>query len=90
MAWSQDTRKAAVASAQASCGDGSPCPTEISFFGTACGVFAHSETGWAIVARDNIEKARADALTGCRKRGQACRIIAAVCADGAEKISAAN
>ena len=42
MAWSQDTRKAAVASARASCGDPSLCPVEISFFGTECGVFAHS------------------------------------------------
>ena len=90
MAWSQDTRKAAATSAQASCADGSQCPTEISFFGTACGVFAHSESGWAIVARESIEKARADALTECRKRGKACRIVASVCADGAERVSAAN
>ena len=90
MAWSQDTRKAAVASAQASCGDGLQCPTEISFFGTACGVFAHSESGWAIVARDSIEKARVDAVSDCRKLGKACRIIASVCADGAGRVSAAN
>jgi hypothetical protein len=90
MAWSQDTRKAAVASAQASCGDGLQCPIEISFFGTECGVFAHSESGWAIMARESIEKARVDALSDCRKRGKACRIIASVCADGAGRVSAAN
>ncbi len=90
MAWSQDTRKAAVASAQASCGDGLQCLTEISFFGTACGVFAHSGSGWAIVARESIEKARVDALSDCRKRGKACRIIASVCADGAGRVNAAN
>ncbi len=90
MSWSQDTRKAAVASAQASCGDGSQCPTEISFFGTACGAFAHSESGWAIAARESIEKARVSALSDCRKGGKACRIIASVCADGAGRDNAAN
>ena len=90
MSWSQETRKAAVASAQASCTAGSPCPTEISFFGTACGAFAHSESGWAIVARESIEKARADAMSDCRKRDKACRIIASVCADGAGRSSAAD
>lgn len=90
MAWSQDTRKAAVASARASCGDASQCPTEISFFGTECGVFAHSGSSWAIVARANIQKAKDDALSDCGKRGKACRIIASVCADGAERLRAAN
>jgi hypothetical protein len=90
MSWSQDTRKAAVASAQASCGDGLRCPTEISFFGTACGVFAHSESSWAIAARESIEKARASALSDCRKGGKTCRVIASVCADGAGRENAAN
>lgn len=90
MAWSQDTRKAATASARASCGDASQCPTEISFFGTECGVFAHSGSSWAIVARANIQKAKDDALSDCGKRGKACRIIASVCADGAERLRAAN
>jgi hypothetical protein len=90
MAWSQDTRKAAVASARTSCGDPLHCPIEISFFGTECGVFAHSESRWAIMARENIQKAREDALSDCRKRGKACRIIASVCADGAERVNAAN
>jgi hypothetical protein len=86
MAWSQDTRKAAVASARTSCGDTSKCPVEISFFGTECGVFAYSETGWAIVARADIKKAKEDALSGCRKQGKACRVIASVCADGAQRL----
>jgi Caspase domain/Domain of unknown function (DUF4189)/Putative peptidoglycan binding domain len=90
MAWSQDTRKAAVANARASCGDGLQCPIEISFFGTTCGVFAHSESGWAIVARESIEKARADAMSDCRKHGKACSIIASVCADGAGRVNAAH
>jgi hypothetical protein len=90
MAWSLDTRKAAVASARASCGDESQCSTEISFFGTECGVFAHSESSWAMVARADIQKARDDALSGCRKRGKTCRIIASVCADGAQRQQAAN
>jgi hypothetical protein len=90
MAWSLDTRKAAVASARASCGDASQCSTEISFFGTECGVFAHSESSWAMVARADMQKAKDDALSDCRKRGKACRIIASVCADGAQRLQAAN
>jgi len=90
MAWSQDTRTAAVASARTSCGPASECPIEISFFGTECGVFTHSGSNWAILARANIQKARDDALSGCRKRGKTCRIVASVCADGAERFGAAN
>jgi hypothetical protein len=90
MAWSQDTRKAAVASARTSCGDPSQCPIEISFFGTECGVFAHSGSNWAILARASIQKAKDDALSGCHRKGKACRIVASVCADGAERFSAAN
>lgn len=90
MAWSHDTRKAAVASAQTSCGNSVKCAVEISFFGTQCGVFAHSGSNWAIVARDNIEKARADALSNCQKLSKACRIIASVCADGAGRASATD
>jgi hypothetical protein len=90
MAWSQETRKAAVASARASCGDAAQCPLEISFFGTECGVFAHSETGWAMVARADIQKAREDALSGCGKKGKTCRVIASVCADGAQRLQTAN
>jgi hypothetical protein len=90
MAWSLDTRKAAVASARTSCGDPAQCSIEISFFGTECGVFAHSESSWAMVARADIQKARDDALSDCRKKGKACRIIASVCADGAQRLQAAN
>jgi hypothetical protein len=90
MAWSQDTRKTAVESARASCGEPSQCPVEISFFGTECGVFAHSGSSWAILARPDIQKAKDDALSSCRKRGRACRIVASVCADGAERFSTAN
>jgi hypothetical protein len=90
MAWSLDTRKAAVASARASCGDGSRCSIEISFFGTECGVFAHSESSWAMVARADIQKAKEDALSDCHRKGKACRIIASVCADGAQRLQTAN
>src|SRR3984957_3387818 len=90
MAWSMDTRKAAVASARASCGDAAQCSTEISFFGTECGVFAHSESSWAMVARADIQKARDDALSGCSKKGKTCRVIASVCADGAQRVQASN
>jgi Caspase domain/Domain of unknown function (DUF4189)/Putative peptidoglycan binding domain len=90
MAWSLDTRKAAVASAQASCGDATQCSSEISFFGTECGVFAHSESSWAMVARADIQKAKEDALSDCRRKGKTCRIIASVCADGAQRLQAGN
>ena len=90
MAWSMDTRKAAVASARASCGDAAQCSSEISFFGTECGVFAHSGSSWAMVARADIQKAKEDALSGCRGKGKACRIIASVCADGAQRLQAGN
>jgi len=88
MAWNESTRKAAVAGARASCGDSSTCPVEVSFFGTACGVFAYSGSSWAITARDDIGKAKAAALADCGKRGKSCQIIASVCADGAERFTA--
>ena len=89
MAWSHATRKAAVANAQVSCGN-QQCPVELSFFGTACGAFAHSESGWALVARENSDKAKADALSDCHKRGKTCHVIASVCADGAGQTGAAK
>ena len=88
MAWSENTRKAAVARARASCGDSTACPVEVSFFGAACGVFAYSASSWAITARDDIGKAKAAALADCGKRGKSCQIVASVCADGAERFSA--
>jgi hypothetical protein len=89
MAWTEATRKAAVEHARASCGgDPKRCPVEISFFGTECGVFAHSSSSWAITARDDIAKARQAALADCSKRGKSCQVIASVCADGAERFIA--
>jgi len=86
MAWGQQTRKAAVASARASCGPTwAECPAEVSFFGSECAAFAHSAASWAIVARNSISEAKEAALSDCRKRGEGCRIIASVCANGAER-----
>jgi uncharacterized caspase-like protein len=90
IAWGQASRKEAVTSARASCGDGAKCATEISFYGTECGAFAHSGSAWAIVARDEIKGARSAAIADCGKRAKSCRIIASVCADGAERFTAAN
>jgi Caspase domain/Domain of unknown function (DUF4189) len=90
MAWNNDSRNDAVASARSSCGSASKCTAEVSFFGTECGAFAHSGGVWAIVARDKIQRAKDAALADCSKRGKACRIVAVVCADGAERSSAAN
>jgi hypothetical protein len=84
MSWSQESRQTAVASARASCGSEAQCPVEISFFGTECGAFAHSDASWAIVARKSIQQAKEAALSDCGRRGRSCRIIAAVCADGAD------
>ncbi len=88
MSWSQDTRQAAVASARVTCGSPEKCPVEISFFGTECGVFAHSNSGYAVVARRSIQEAKEQALSDCGKRGPSCTIVAAVCADGAERYAA--
>lgn len=89
MAWAEPTRQAAVVSARASCGgDAKKCPVEISFFGTECGVFAHSSSSWAITARDDLAKAKAAALADCNKRGKSCEVVASVCADGAERFIA--
>ena len=88
MAWDESTRKSAVARARISCGDLTACPVEVSFFGTSCGAFAHSRANWAISARDDIGKARAAALADCGRHGKSCQIVAAVCANGAERFSA--
>lgn len=87
MSWGKDTRADAVAHAQLSCDAGSSCPIELSFFGTECAAFAHSESGWAIVARGDIGKAKEASTADCAKRGEACRIIASVCADGRFRIA---
>lgn len=80
MSWGHETRREAVASARANCGEA--CPAEVSFFGNECAAFAHSNTSWAIVSRATVETARNDALNDCRKNGKACTIIATVCANG--------
>jgi hypothetical protein len=84
MAWDQPSRKDAVASARSQCGT-AQCAAEVSFFGTACGAFAMSAPSWSMAARENIQDARQAALDECGKRGKACRIIGASCADGANR-----
>jgi Domain of unknown function (DUF4189)/TIR domain len=86
MAWDQPSRKDAVASARSQCGT-AQCAAEVSFFGTACGAFAMSAPSWSMTARDNIQDARQAALDECGKRGKACRIIGASCADGANRMT---
>jgi Caspase domain/Domain of unknown function (DUF4189)/Putative peptidoglycan binding domain len=85
MSWGENTRKDAVARARSSCGKS--CPVEVSFFGTECGAFAHSDSSWAIAARDDTKTAKEAALSDCGKRGKSCRVIASVCADGAEQFT---
>jgi hypothetical protein len=90
MAWDENSRRAALAHARLSCGEAKNCPAEISFFGSQCGAFAYSASGWAIIARDEIGKAKDAALDECNKRGRSCQIVAAVCANGAGRVSAAK
>jgi hypothetical protein len=86
MSWGHETRRAAVASALSSCGG--QCSSELSFSGTECAAFAYSGKSWAIVARNDVQRARDAAIAECETKGGNCRIIAAVCADGSERISA--
>jgi hypothetical protein len=37
-----------------------------------------------------MNKAKEDALSDCRRKGKTCRIIASVCADGAQRLQVAN
>jgi hypothetical protein len=90
MAWDEDSRRAALAHARMSCGDAKNCPSEISFFGSQCGAFAYSASSWAIIARDEIGKAKEAALAECGRRGKSCQIVAAVCANGADRVNAAK
>jgi Caspase domain/Domain of unknown function (DUF4189) len=89
MSWGHSTRKQAVDSAHTSCG-GAQCSAELSFAGSECGAFASSGSGWALVARSGVDAAREAALSECAKRGKACRVVAAVCADGSGRFKAAN
>lgn len=88
MAWDEGTRKAAVARARASCGDRDGCSVEVSFFGTDCGAFAYSATGWSIVARNDIATAKGGAIADCRQDGKSCQVVATVCANGAYRFTA--
>jgi len=86
MAWSHETRKAAVAAAQASCGaDPTSCSKALTFFGTGCGAFAHAASRWSLAARDSSAKARLAALEECQRQGARCSIVATVCAGGQDR-----
>ena len=81
ISWDYPSRKAATESARANCAGGK-CSLELSFYGTRCGAFALSGKTYALVQRENVQKAKDAALGECGKSGKACRIIGAVCADG--------
>jgi len=85
IAWTQATRKEAVASARAQCsGEASQCSAELSFFGSECAAFAQGSGAFALAARDTPEQAKTAALADCRAQGgRSCSIKAAVCANGA-------
>jgi hypothetical protein len=82
ISWNHKSRKAAVGDARSHCG-ADKCPIELSFYGNGCGAFAVSGTSWSLVQRDNVQKAKDAALDECGRTGKSCRIIGAVCADGA-------
>ena len=81
MAWGKSSRQAAVTNARSQCKP-ARCDLELSFFGTECGAFALSPANWAIVSRDDVQKAQQSALDQCDKSGKSCHIIGASCADG--------
>ena len=56
----------------------------------SCGAFALSQASWSIVSRDDIQRARQTALDESGKRGKACRIVGASCADGTARTAAGN
>ena len=43
---------------------------------------------WAITARKDIRQAKEVALSDCAKQGNACQIVASVCAGGADRFIA--
>lgn len=90
MSWGAESRKDALSKAEESCGKSKGCDSKLTFFGTECGAFAYSDNSWSIVARESLKQAKAAALDECKSRGGDCRIIATVCADGAEKQVAAQ
>jgi uncharacterized caspase-like protein len=81
ISWDHASRRASVDGARSNCGT-KKCELELSFYGTRCGAFSISSKSWALVQGGTIERAKQDALDQCGKAGTACRIIAAVCADG--------
>lgn len=81
LSWGHVSRREAVVDARKKCGT-SKCPIELSFYGKTCGAFAASGHQWSLMARDNIDKAKLEALDACGKSGKSCSIVGAVCADG--------
>jgi hypothetical protein len=84
MAWGAPTRREAMAVAKTRCGS-DRCTRAVSFFRGQCGAFAVSTRSWSIIWRGDAAASRQAALDDCAKRGAACRLIGAVCADGSEK-----
>ena len=83
ISWKQVSRRKAVADAREKCGSRDKCSVELSFYGDRCGAFAFSGETWSLMQRDTIQKAKTAALDACGKAGKSCRIIDAVCANGA-------
>jgi hypothetical protein len=81
MSWNLPSRREATLEAQKRC-ESDECTAVVSFFGHRCGAFAISAQGWGMTWRNDETLARQSALQICEKRGQNCRVIGAVCADG--------
>jgi hypothetical protein len=84
MAWGAPTRREAMVVAKSRCGS-DKCTRAVSFFRGQCGAFAVSARSWSITWRDDGEASRQAALDDCARRGAACHVVGAVCADGSEK-----
>jgi len=79
------TPQGGVASAQPSCATASNVPSRSVSFGRKCGVFAHSGTTWAIVARDNNREGEGGRAVRLWKAGQDVPpSLHPVCADAQE------
>ena len=85
MAYSAPSRRQSLADARARCAS-DECVSEVTFHSGQCGAFALSSANWSMTWRSDAALARHDAIGLCEKRGPACRIIGAVCADGSERV----
>jgi uncharacterized caspase-like protein len=88
MSWGEDTRRAAVARARASCGDVNNCLVEESFFGSLCSLYVRSAGSRGVYTGKSsyIGEMKEAALKNCGRKP--CQVLASVCADGTQQLNA--